>query len=399
MLMKEVVLVGIGMGNPDTLTIEGKKAIDHAEVLIGAKRILEEIAINAPKIIAIESKKIAEFIRESEYTRYTVVFSGDTGFYSGANSLMPYISNYQVTILPGISSLSYFSARLGIPWEDTFVLSIHGRKNNVVRAVSEHKKTFLLTQGNVGEVCKELLQAGLGDVKIYIGQNLSYPEEKIVKGFPGDFENNVYPSLSVMIIINEKFKKEFKIGIKEEAFVRGNVPMTKSEIRAISISKLYIKENAVIYDIGAGTGSITVEAAMLCSQGRVYAIEEKSEAVELIHTNVQKFGLDNVTICHGSAPECIVPLETPDMAFIGGSRGNLHSIIQTLLNKNKNIRLVINAITLETLMESLEVFKKYSFEDVEIVQVSVAKTREIGDYHMLMGQNPVFVISGRGKGI
>ncbi|MDF2803270.1 MAG: cbiE, partial [Anaerocolumna sp.] len=323
--MKEVVLLGIGMGNPGTLTLEGKKAIGEAEVLIGAKRVLEGFDSNATKITAIESKRIAEFIEESGYTRYVVLFSGDTGFYSGANSLKPYLCNHQVTILPGISSLSYFSAKLGIPWEDIFVLSVHGRKNNVVKAVFEHHKTFLLTQGNVGEVCKELIQAGLEEVEIFTGQNLSYSNERIVKGHPSDLGQEEFPSLSVMLIINNKYKKEIRIGIKDEEFVRGKVPMTKSEIRAISISKLYMEENSIVYDIGAGTGSITVEAAMLCDKGRVYAIEEKSEAVELIHINVEKFGLDNVTICHGSAPDSILDLETPDRAFIGGSRGNLHS--------------------------------------------------------------------------
>lgn len=397
--MKEVVLLGIGMGNPDTLTLAGRKAIDAAEVLIGAKRILEGVETNVPKIVAIESKKIADFINESEYSRYTVLFSGDTGFYSGSNSLMPYLNNHEVTVLPGISSLSYFSAKLGVSWEDTFILSIHGRKNNVAKAVAEHHKTFLLTHGNVGEVCKELIQAGLDEVAIYTGQNLSYADECIGKGLPKDFENDEFQSLSVMLVINEHYKKEFRIGIKDEEFVRGKVPMTKSEIRAISMSKLYLEENSILYDIGAGTGSITVEAAMLCNKGRVYAIEENSEAVELIHTNAQKFGLDNVTVCHGMAPEAIESLEAPSIAFIGGSKGNLHSIVETLLNKNQLIRIVINAITLETLMEALDIFKKYDFEDVEIVQASISKTKEIGNYHMLMGQNPVFVISGRGKGV
>lgn len=395
--MKNVVLLGIGMGNPDTLTLEGKNAIDRAEILIGAKRVLEGIDTKVTKLNAIESKRIADIIEESNYTRYVVAFSGDTGFYSGANSLRPYLNNHQVTVLPGISSLSYFSAKLGIPWEDTYVLSVHGRKNNVARGVSEHYKTFLLTQGNVGEVCRELIQAGLDEVDIYAGQNLSYTDERIVKGRPVEIEKEEFPSLSVMLIINNKYKKEYRIGIKDEEFVRGKVPMTKSEIRAISMSKLYLENNSILYDIGAGTGSITVEAARLCKKGRVYSIEEKSEAIELIHANVGKFGLDNVTICHGSAPDSMVSLETPDRAFIGGSRGNLHSIVKTLLNKNKNIRIVINAITLETLMEALDIFKMYTFEDVEIVQASISKTKDIANYHMLMGQNPVFIISGRGK--
>ncbi|MFV0343752.1 MAG: precorrin-6y C5,15-methyltransferase (decarboxylating) subunit CbiE [Anaerocolumna sp.] len=396
--MKEVVLIGIGMGNLNTLTMEGKKAIEEAQILIGAKRILEGVQATVTKKVLIESRKIAEFIEQSECSRFAVLFSGDTGFYSGANSLRPLLTNYQVRTIPGISSLSYFSAKIGISWEDAFVLSIHGRKSNVVKAVAEHYKTFLLTQGNVASVCKDLMQAGLEDVIIYIGENLSYLEENIAKGYPKDFYSKEFSSLSVMLIINEKYKKEFKIGIKDDEFMRGNVPMTKSEIRAISISKLYLKENAIMYDIGAGTGSISVEAAMLCDRGRVYAIEEKAEAVELIQSNVEKFGLDNVTICHGSAPACIMDLETPDCAFIGGSRGNLRSIIEVLLDKNKNIFIVINAITLETLMEALDIMKEYFFCDVEIVQAFIAKTKEIGSYHMLMGQNPIFIVSGKGSG-
>lgn len=395
--MKEVVLLGMGMGNANTLTLEGKQAIDHAQVIIGAKRFVEGMKIELPSFISIDSQKIAAFIKESDYSRFVVLFSGDTGFYSGANSLSPLLQEYTLTILPGISSLSYFSAMLGISWEDAYILSVHGRNQNIAKAVSEHKKTFLLTQGNVSQVCVQLQQAGLEQVDIYIGENLSYSEEKITKGHPADFINRDFSSLSVLFILNENPSRTYRIGMREEEFIRSKVPMTKSEVRAISISKLYIKENAIIYDIGAGTGSITVEAALLANQGRVYAIEEKSEAVELIQANVDKFRLDNVVVCHGSAPECIHSLETPDICFIGGSRGNLVGIVETLLLKNSKIRIVINAITLETLMEALEVFKKYSFEEVEMVQVSIAKTKEVADYHMLMAQNPIYIISGRGR--
>lgn len=395
--MKEVVLLGIGMGNANTLTLEGKKAIENGQVVIGAKRLIEGMKSDLPKFVSIESAKIAEFIKKSEYIRYVVLFSGDSGFYSGANSLSPLLQEYALTILPGISSLSYFSAKIGISWEDSYILSVHGRNHNVSKAVSEHKKTFLLTQGNVDQVCGQLQQAGLDQVDIYIGENLSYPEEKITKGNPADFINKHFPSLTVLFILNENPTRIYRVGMGDEEFIRSKVPMTKSEVRAISISKLYIKENAVIYDIGAGTGSITVEAALLADKGRVYAIEEKSEAVELIQANVDKFRLDNVVICQGSAPACIHSLETPDICFIGGSRGNLAGIVETLLHKNSKIRIVINAITLETLMEALEIFKNNSFEDVEIVQVSIAKTKEIADYHMLMGQNPVYIISGRGR--
>ena len=182
-------------------------------------------------------------------------------------------------------------------------------------------------------------------------------------------------------------------GILDEEFVRGKAPMTKEEVRSISISKLRLTKDAVVYDVGAGTGSVSVECARIVQQGVVYAIERKEDAVLLMEKNRQKFGAANLHIVRGNAPDALAELPAPTHAFIGGSGGNLKEITAILLGKNPSVRIVINCITLETVSETMELIKDLQPEDVDICCASIAKSRSLAGYHMMMGQNPVYIIS------
>ena len=185
-------------------------------------------------------------------------------------------------------------------------------------------------------------------------------------------------------------------GMSDELFLRDKVPMTKEEVRTASVSKLHLQKNSVIYDVGAGTGSVSIEMALAATDGHVYAIEKKDTAVELLYRNKQHFGADNLTIVEGLAPGAMEDLPVPTHAFIGGSSGNLDEIVGLLLQKNPHVRIVINAITLETVQEALDVMKKYPVKDTEIVSMSVARSKSVGNYHMMMGQNPVYIFSFEG---
>lgn len=400
--MKSINLVGIGMGNPDTLTQEGKRAIENAQVFIGARRMLEAVSCGDREIfesyIPLEIKK---FIEASVYEQYTILFSGDTGFYSGAGKVAEALrenGEFEVKVIPGISTVSYFSALLGISWEDACILSLHGKSCDFTRAVRGHSKTFLLTDGRLSVIGKELMDSGLLELDIYVGTALSYAEEEVIKVTPAELAVMEDKPLTSLFIINHFYSKEYHLGIPDEEFIRGDIPMTKSEVRLLSISKLSLKDNDILYDIGAGTGSLSVEAALLLNNGWVYAVEEKEEGAELIERNRDKFSLKNLTVIKGSAPDCLEELPVPDAAFIGGSRGKLRKILEELLQRNPSIRLVLNAITLETLSEALEAFKNLEITDLEILQAAITKTRTAGPYHMLSAQNPVFIIKGRGKG-
>lgn len=185
--------------------------------------------------------------------------------------------------------------------------------------------------------------------------------------------------------------------MRDELFIRGDVPMTKSEVRSVSISKLELEPDSVLYDVGAGTGSVSIEASRILTRGRVYAIEKSAEAVYLIKANKDKFCANCLDIVEGTAPEAMEGLEAPTHAFIGGTSGSMDEVLALVLQKNPRVRIVINVITLESLAEVLSWLKKRSIAG-EIVQLQVSKGRVAGEYHLMMGQNPVFVVSFGGEG-
>lgn len=178
-------------------------------------------------------------------------------------------------------------------------------------------------------------------------------------------------------------------------FVRGQVPMTKEEVRVISLAKARLKDSHVVWDIGAGTGSISVETALAVSNGKVCAVERDQDAVELIRSNISSFGLQNVVIYQGLAPEILELLPQPDRVFIGGSGGNFKEIMKLVYDKlQSGGRVVINAVVLETLIEAVEMMKSLNFIGLDITQVNISKTTDLGRIHMFKSHNPVFVISG-----
>ena len=411
--MKKIYLVGIGMGNIETLTGQGRKAIEASSLLIGAERMVNAFPeYQGDVCYAIAPAKIMEYILEhKENETIAVIFSGDVGFYSGAKKLNQSIDeraetddfwkDFKVEFIPGIGSLQYFSAKLKLPWEDTKIVSLHGREENIMGAVWNHPKTFLLTGGDysVSRICGILAENGLQKAMIHVGERLSYPNERIIEGTAEELAKEEFDPLAVMLVENEKIipRDVTTHGLKDELFQRGSVPMTKSEIRSISISKLQLKPGDVVYDIGAGTGSVSVDMAFQVYEGSVYAVECNEAAIGLIRANAENLGAWNVKVIEGKAPEALAELPIPDRAFIGGSKGNLAEIMDLLVEKNPKIRVVVNAITLETMTEAIGQFQKLGFEDVDIVQIFAAHGKTAGNYHMMQGQNPVFIISGEGK--
>ena len=396
-----ISLVGIGTGAAKVFTEEAKEAIQHADLLIGAGRMLRAAAQEGqPVYEEYLPEKIIGYMKEHpEYEQVTVALSGDPGFYSGAKKLMELITKepqMEGVIIPGISSVSYFAAKLGVSWEDASLISVHGRKENLISAIREHQKVFALVSGTqeICDILKKMDDYGYGDLRVCIGTELSYPTERIREGTARSLQEDPGENLAVLYIENPVGgTNPVTPGISDKVFIRREVPMTKEEVRTISLSKLRICSDSVIYDVGAGTGSVSVEAALLAKHGQVYAIERKSEAIELIRENQKKMHAENLTVIEGTAPEDLKELPAPDGVFIGGSGGHLKEILELVEKKNPKARVVINAISLETLQEAMEWVKNGNVIDEEVLQISVNKSRKIGSYHMMMGQNPIYIIS------
>ena len=401
----EVTLVGTGMGDWDTLTLAGWKAMEQAELLVGARRLVEGLppAIKGRREGAVLPDQIAQLLRQGGARRACVLLSGDTGFYSGARGLLPLLDFCQVKVVPGIASPQYLAARLGVPWQDFTLVSAHGVERDrldpagVVRRCSP---VFFLTGGQwtVQALCRHLAENGLGQAQVTVGERLSYPEERLTTLPARQAAQAEWDTLSVALVQAppEGIRRTCVPGIPDEAFLRGKAPMTKSEVRAVSLSKLALEPEDTLWDVGAGTGSVAVEAALLCPQGQVYAVECQPEAFALLEQNKAKFGAGNLHPVLGMAPQALEELPPPQAVFIGGSKGNLQAILQAALAKNPRVRVVMNAIALETLGQAAALLGQLGFERTEIVQVAVSRAKQAGPYHMMMGQNPVFILRGEG---
>lgn len=398
----EVRIIGIGPGSREMMTREVCRAIEEADCLIGARRMLDAAARGGQKTYAaIAPQEIADFIHaHCEYRQSAVVMSGDTGFFSGTRKLLPLLSDCEVSVLPGLSSLSYLCAKLQTSYEDVHVVSLHGRAHDITTDVRAHARVFALVGGEngVNGLCRTLAENGLGTVTVSVGEQLSYEDETITTGMAEELQSKAFAPLSAVLIENDHPDAIVTHGLPDEAFLRGAgeggvVPMTKSEVRAVALSKLRLTERAVCYDIGAGTGSVAIEMALQAKHGHVYAVERRDDAVELLKKNQAAFHVENLTVVSGTAPEACRDLPAPTHVFIGGSAGNLRDILSMLLAKNPHVRIVATAVSLESIAELTACMKDFDFTEAEAVSVQIARGKKAGSYHLMAGQNPVYIFT------
>ena len=414
--LPEIILAGIGMGTEESMTKETREAIRDADLLLGAERMIAGYQPRIAKKPYYLASQILSYIKEltsedieHKIRKIVILFSGDSGFYSGCQkmhqALKQEIENGNIKaslrVMPGISSISYLAACLGESYQDAAITSIHGKtaidsrwKAEILHKVKSNQKTFLLLSGvkDVKALGELLSQSGLEECDIYLGYRLSYPEQKIEKLTPEACQMVEEDGLYTCLIKSPHPKKErLTHGISDAAFIRDAVPMTKEEVREVSICKLHLSEDAVVYDVGSGSGSVAVEMAGISDRIQVYAIERKPEAVALMQKNKEKFQAHNMTIVEAYAPEGLTELPLATHAFLGGSGGKMQEILEALYQKNPQMRVVINAVTLETICEIKEVLSHFEVTDESIVQMQVSRSRKAGGYHLMQAENPVWI--------
>ena len=393
-------LGGIGPGSERFQLPAIRETIQKSDCLIGAQRMLDAVARPGQQTCdAIAPENIASAVRaHPECRTFTVVLSGDTGFFSGAKKLLPLLSGCKVTVLPGISSMSYLCAKLGASYDDAAIVSLHGRTADIARAVRANRKVFALVGGPNGmqALCARLVDAGLSQVRVSVGERLSYPDEKITCGTARELSEQTFDKLSVALIENDHPDAIVTHGLPDEAFLRSLepgklVPMTKSEVRSVCLSKLQLTQDAVCWDVGAGTGSVSIEMAIQASRGRVYAIEKNEQALALLQENKTRFSQENLDIVPGAAPQACEALPAPTHVFLGGTSGNLPEILALILHKNPHARIVATAVTLESAAALTGCMK--NFKSADCISMQVSKASAAGSYHLMKAQNPVWIFT------
>lgn len=398
-------LIGIGMGDCQSITKEAEAAINEAQLVVGAGRMLDSFDLTGKAVLKeYYSNKICDYIKtHCEFRNVAVLLSGDCGFYSGAKKLVPLLEEAGCIVkqIPGISSVSYFYSKIKISWDDAIIVSNHGLGTSLIPLIRDNHKVFSILgkKDDISNLAKKLVKYNLHNVTMYVGEKLSYSDESVLSGKPIDLLNYENDPLCVVVIINKDWEKtrinKYRCR-KDYEFIRGKVPMTKEEIRTLSIDRLGIEEDSVCYDVGAGTGSIAIDMAIKASQGAVYAIEKKPEAVDLIEENKIKFRTDNVNVISGLAPDAMKDLPVPTHVFIGGSSGNMEEIITSVRDKNPNVRIVINCIALESVGQAVACGHKFS-DNPDIIQIQASRARTIGKYTMMNGENPITIVAFGGK--
>ena len=414
---REYVMVAAGPGDARHLTQEAREAVEGADVVFGAASVIErarETGILRENRLCqpfYKAGQVLPYMKEHpELRRAAVLLSGDTGLYSGAAQLRAALEEegepVRFRYLPGISSVAVLASALQVTWEDAAILSTHGRERDVVGHLRREGKVFLLVSGlsGVHSTAGLLREAVSGnilppDLRIGYGFNLSQDTEET--GFVSMEQLEQLDKRGLYILYLENPAADVcpvTPGMDDEAFSRAEVPMTKEEVRVLALSRLRLTRKAVFYDIGAGTGSVSVEAARLCPDAQVYAIEKKPEAASLLRANLSKYCLKNVSVIEAEAPEGLQGLPAPTHVFIGGSGHAMPGILKAVLAKNPAARIVVTCVTLETLSQTLNAAQELSVTEPQIRQVAVSRAYKMGSYHMMKALNPIYLIDFEGSG-
>ena len=437
-----IIVAGIGPGSPEYMVPAARKAIEGAKYLVGGRRALSQYAKTngGQKTCAVtrDIDDVMAFVREGLAKADVVVMvSGDPGYFSLLDALRRTFDASRIDVIPGISSFQLAFSRLALPWHDAQLLSFPGRvPKESDLAYAPGKKLGMLTdvQHNSKTIAETLLTYGWPENAFYaICARMSYEDETVERMTLQESAEHA-PVGSCIIVVSsvqppsqrgdgprerrgeslaqhddmndvssagaiEKVKN--MLGIPDSSFHRGDVPMTKEEVRILTIAKARIRPDAVVYDIGAGTGSLTIEAALQAPKGEVYAIERKPEAVALIHENADVFGVaGRVHVIEAEAPDGMEALPPCDTVLIGGSGSHLAAILDAADEKLRpGGRIALNFITVQTLMSAIEWLRAHKATyTYETIHVQVNRLRQVGPYDMAKAENPIYIVTAEKKG-
>jgi precorrin-6Y C5,15-methyltransferase (decarboxylating) len=411
--MDKVYIIGIGDDGKKSLSASVLDIVKEAEILFGGERHLSFFPSVSAQKITVKSN-LSDVVKtisgNLDKKRMVVLASGDPLFYGIAKYLMSKIPKGHFEVIPNVSSMQLAFARAKESWDDAVLASAHAKPiENLLDVVDKAKKIGIFTddKNTPSRIADFLLKNGIVGFKAYVCENLGGEDERVTEAELGDLPNMEFSPLNVLILVKkeEEFKVEptrsWTIGIADEEFFQRTPQkglITKQEVRVISLSKMNIKSRSVIWDIGAGSGSVSIESGLIAKSGFVYAVEKNAEDVENVKKNIEKFRVKNVKVIQGLAPDCLDEIrDRPDSVFIGGSSGNMKEIIAKCVERLKpEGKIVINAATIENLYEATSGLKGCNLT-FDVTLLSAARGKELIGLTRFDALNPVFVISGEKK--
>ena len=398
-------VIGVGVEGLQSLSPVSMETIGKAKLIIGSERILKQLSEPETKKHTLKDDlfKVVDVIKKKRKSDVVVLASGDPNLFGITNYLLRHFGKDDLTITPAVSSMQWAFALAKETWEDAEIVSAHGRGvEDVVKAVFMRDKVGVFTddKNSPDKICASLLANGVSERRVYVCENIGSEKAKVFEGSLVETASRKFAHMNVMIVKKEKDvptgqKTHSKtIGIPDFQFAHREGMITKLEVRAIALSKLRPEKGQVMWDIGAGCGSVSIEAEGLLAPGKVFAVEKDPKQFSFLKTNVVKFAATGVEPIEGDAPQALVALPDPDAVFIGGSSGQLRDILAYVDERLKpGGRVVANIVTLENFHEVTGFMKDYSYA-FEVTTASLARSKKLSDKHFMVGANPVHIIFG-----
>jgi precorrin-6Y C5,15-methyltransferase (decarboxylating) len=403
---RAVTLVGIGDDGCAGLSSRAMNAISSAQVLVGGERQLAFFPDFRGERLVLEGGLGAVLDRVAvlaEEHHVCVLASGDPLFFGVGGLVIKKVGAAHVDVIPQPSSMQLAFARVGLKWDDAALLSVHGRTlEGLLARLRRCAKAALFTDpdNSPARIAAQMVELGETGWQTWVCENLGGPDERVRAFSVAELAavSDIGPlNLLVLQRTDPGWRPPPAIPfLHEDAFAK-RMPkkglITKREVRLLSLAALHIRPASVIWDIGAGSGSVTIEAALLAPEGRVYAIEVDPEGVEICRDNLRTHGVDNARVIAGRAPEALAGLEPPDAVFVGGSKGSMAEIIEVALERLKpGGRLVVNAITLENASEAYQCFRSRGLVP-EVTLLQVSRAEPLAHYLRYEALNPIQIFA------
>jgi precorrin-6Y C5,15-methyltransferase (decarboxylating) len=397
-LAANIAVVGITDAGASSLRAEARALVDAAALLCGGERHLAFFPGHQGERLVIKSDIDGLVARLASETRPVVVLaSGDPLWFGIGAALSRRLGPERLRILPNLSTLQLACARLGIPWQDAVSLSAHGRPlEGILPSALVERTAVILTdpQNTPTAIAAALLGAGSDDARADVFEHLGGPNERHTSGRLSDLAGQTFADLNLLVVRRDRPPHPLALGLPEEAYAHRDGQITKAEVRTVSLAKLRLRTTDTVWDIGAGCGSIAIEAAALARAGRVFAVERDHEQLGYLRENVARFGAGSVCVVAGAAPAALAGLPDPDAVFIGGSGGTLAAVLDIAAQRLRaGGALVANLVALEHLAEMQPTLEARGWE-VEVTQVAAARSARTGGITRLGALNPVFIVAG-----
>ncbi|MFN2257354.1 MAG: precorrin-6y C5,15-methyltransferase (decarboxylating) subunit CbiE [Desulfuromonadaceae bacterium] len=398
--MGTIHVVGAGIEGQEGFSQRALQLLEQADIIVGAPKQLALFNnLKGEKRILEHEADVCEQLREVEDANIVVLASGDPLFFSIGRELLRNIPAENLEFVPNVTSAQFAFARIKQPWDDAVFISAEGLPLiMVVNRLIANDKAAVLTHDRcpASAIAREMLHRGREGYSVYVCENLGGDDERIEETSVKALLNKEISPLNVLIFIkrfdHEGVRYQPTLGIADSQFQSLKKQITPEEVRVIALAKLQLRQDMTLWDIGAGSGSICVEADFLLPQGRIYAVERNSEYLGFLRHNLNKFSTRNVRIIEGEAPSCLEELPDPDRVFIGGSGGKLWSLLETTdARLNPDGRIVLTASTLDTLTGATDFFENNGYA-IQVTTVNIARTSNTSDYKIFEAQNPVNIV-------